>query len=174
MVQYRATKFILNDYISDYRSKLIKLYILPLSMLLELNDICFFVRSLKLISSDSNISFNILNYTQFSQNQTRSTSFSKLVQPLVKNNRDKQLYFNILPYLWNSLPPIDLSLSLTTIKSKLMDIFWDSFTTKFNPANYCTYFYSYTCHKCFSQPKSCFSVRPFINYYQFMYHLSCH
>ena len=127
-------------------------------MLLELNDICFFVRSIKLISSDSNISFNILNYTQFSQNQTRSTSFSKLVRPLVKN-RDKQLYFNRLTYLWNSLPPIDLSLSLTTIKSKLhvMDIFWDSFT-RFNPDNYCTYFYSCPCHTYFSQPKSCFSV----------------
>ena len=157
-VQRRATKFILNDYTSDYRSRLIKLQILPLSMLLELNDICFFVRSLKLITSDSNISFNILNYNQFSQNQTRSTSFSKLIQPLIKNNRDKQFYFNRLPYLWNSLPPVDLSLSFITIKSKLMKIFWESFVTRFNPDNYCTYFYSCPCSKCFSQPKSCFSV----------------
>ena len=87
----RATKFILNDYTSDYRSRLIKLHILPLSMLLELSDICFFVRSLKLVSF--NISFNISNYTQFSQNPNRSKSYSKLVQSLVKNNRDKQFYF---------------------------------------------------------------------------------
>ena len=127
-------------------------------MLLELNDICFFVRSLKLITSDSNISFNILNYNQFSQNQTRSASFSKLIQPLIKNNRDKQFYFNRLPYLWNSLPPVDLSLSFITIKSKLMKIFWESFITRFNPDNFCTYFYSCPCSKCFSQPKSCFSV----------------
>ena len=33
-VQRRATKFILNDYATDYRSRLIKLHILPLSMLL--------------------------------------------------------------------------------------------------------------------------------------------
>ena len=39
-VQRRATKFILNDYTSNCRSRLIKLHILPLSMLLELNDIC--------------------------------------------------------------------------------------------------------------------------------------
>ena len=155
-VQHRATKFILNDYTSDYRSRLIDLHILPLSMLLELCDICFFVKSLKLTSS--NISFNILNYTSFSQNSTRSKSYSKLVQPLIKNNRDKQFYFNRLPYLWNSLPPIDLSLSFTTIKSKLMVIFWDTFISKFNPNNYCTYFFSCPCPRCFSHPKSCFSI----------------
>lgn len=38
-VQRRATKFILNDYVSDYRTRLLKLHILPLSMLHELNDI---------------------------------------------------------------------------------------------------------------------------------------
>ena len=43
-LQRRATKYILNDYTSDYRSRLIKLQLLPLSMLLELNDICFFCK----------------------------------------------------------------------------------------------------------------------------------
>ena len=42
-IQRRATKYILNDYTSDYRSRLITLNLLPMSMLLELNDICFFV-----------------------------------------------------------------------------------------------------------------------------------
>ena len=42
-LQRRATKYILNDYTSDYRSRLIKFQLLPLSMLLELNDICFFL-----------------------------------------------------------------------------------------------------------------------------------
>ena len=42
-LQRRATKYILNDYTSDYRSRLIKLQLLPLSMLLELNEICFFL-----------------------------------------------------------------------------------------------------------------------------------
>ena len=163
---HHATKFILNDYTSNYSSRLIKLHILPLSMLFELSDICFFLRSLKLISS--NISFNILNYISFSQNPTRSKSYTKLVQPLVKNNRDKQFYFNRLPCLWNSLPPIDLSLSFITIRSKLMDIFWKSFITRF----------TWPCPRCFSQPKSCFFVWPFIKlsilYINFMYHLSCY
>ena len=38
-LQRRATKYILNDYESDYRSRLIKLHILPLTMVLEVNDI---------------------------------------------------------------------------------------------------------------------------------------
>ena len=56
-VQRRATKYILNDYISDYRSRLVKLDLLPLTMLLEFNDICFFIQSLKHISPSN--SFNI-------------------------------------------------------------------------------------------------------------------
>ena len=39
-VQRLATKLILNDYVSDYRTRQLKLHILPLSMLHELNDTC--------------------------------------------------------------------------------------------------------------------------------------
>ena len=42
-VQRRATKFILNDYNSNYRDRLIKLCILPLMYWLELNDIMYLV-----------------------------------------------------------------------------------------------------------------------------------
>ena len=153
-VQRRATKFILNDYTSDYRSRLIKLQLLPLSMLLEFNDICFFVKSLKLTSDDN--SFDITKYITFSHNRTRSGSYRKLVQPLVRSNRDKQFYFNRLPYLWNSLPPIDLELSYTTIKRKLRDIFWNSFLTNFNPENNCSFYCNCLCPRCFNNPKSCF------------------
>ena len=155
-LQHRATKYILNDYTSDYRSRLIQLKLLPLAMQLELNDICFFIKSLKLTSSSN--SFNISMYTSFSVNPTRSGSYRKLVQPLVKSNRDKQFYFNRLPYLWNSLPPIDLSLSLSSIRLKLIDIFWDSFLKSFNPDILCTYYFSCPCHNCFQQPRSRFTT----------------
>ena len=155
-VQRRATKYILNYYISDYRSRLVKLNLLPLTMLLEFNDICFFIQSIKHISTSN--SFNISKYVSFSQHHTRSGSFRKLnVQPLIKHSRDKQFYFNRLPHLWNSLPPIDLSLSYETIRSKLKDIFWSKFMANFNPENNCTYFYSCLCPSCFSQPRSRFT-----------------
>ena len=44
-VQRRASKYLLNDYSSDYKSRLISLKPLPLSMVMELNDILFFLRS---------------------------------------------------------------------------------------------------------------------------------
>ena len=155
-LQRRATKYILNDFTSGYRSRLIQLKLLPVSMQLELNDICFFIKSLKLISPNN--SFKISKYTSFSVNLTRSGSYRKLVQPLVKNNKDKQFYFNRLPYLWNSLPPIDLNLSFNCTRTKLIDIFWDSFLSRFNAENQCTYYFSCPCHSCFSQPKSCFTT----------------
>ena len=45
-VQHLATKIILNDYSSTYRERLIKTGLLPLSMVLKINDILFFVCSL--------------------------------------------------------------------------------------------------------------------------------
>ena len=154
-LQRRATKYILNDYSSDYRSRLITLNLLPISMLLELNDLCFFVRSIK--NSSPNNSFNISEYVSFSRNHTRSGTHRKLVQSSIRHNRDKQFYFNRLPHLWNSLPPIDLNLSFDTIKRQLKSIFWKSYLAKFNPDISCSYYYSCPCSKCFPQPKSCFN-----------------
>uniref|UniRef100_A0A1X7V5Q9 Reverse transcriptase domain-containing protein n=1 Tax=Amphimedon queenslandica TaxID=400682 RepID=A0A1X7V5Q9_AMPQE len=45
-IQRRATKYILNDYTSDYKSRLIALDLLPLSMVIEIADITFFLKSL--------------------------------------------------------------------------------------------------------------------------------
>ena len=59
-VQRRATKYILNDYTSDYRSRLVKLNVLPVSMLLELNDICFFIKSLKTSLRTTLLTFPIM------------------------------------------------------------------------------------------------------------------
>ena len=87
-VQRRASKFILNDYTPNYKTHLLQLCLLPLSIFYELNDIYFFVKPIKQLSS----SFNILNYVSFSCNNTRSASL-KLVQPLVLNNRHKHFFF---------------------------------------------------------------------------------
>ena len=103
-----ATKFILNDYSSDYKSRLLKLNLLPLTMIY---DICFFVKSLKQPST----SFNITDFVSFSHNSTRSGSHLKLVHQLAKANRFNQFYFTRLPRIWTALPPMDLSKSYITI-----------------------------------------------------------
>ena len=47
-IQRRATKFILNNYTSDYKHRLVTHHnIFPLSVIYELNDILLFIRSLK-------------------------------------------------------------------------------------------------------------------------------
>ena len=136
--------FILNDYTSSYKSRLLKLKLLPLTMIYELKDVCFFVKSFQQTST----SFNIMDFVAFSPNNTRSGSHRKLVQQLVRVNRSKQFYFNRLPRLWNSLPPIDLSNSYTTIVAYLKRIFWDHFISTFDQFNTCTYHYCCPCAKC--------------------------
>ena len=46
-VQRRATKYVCNDYTSDYKSRLISLQLLPLMHWLELRDILFLVKCLQ-------------------------------------------------------------------------------------------------------------------------------
>ena len=60
-IQRRATKFILNDYQSSYRFRLVELHLLPFMYLFELYDIIFVIKSLK----NPTISFNSYNFIQF-------------------------------------------------------------------------------------------------------------
>ena len=61
-IQRRATKFILNNYDSNYKTRLLTLKLLPLMYLLELQDIIFTVKSLKYPTKG----FNILHHISFS------------------------------------------------------------------------------------------------------------
>ena len=67
-VQRRATKFILNDYISSYKTRLQQLNLLPLMYTYELNDLMFLVKSLKAHTDN----FDIKNFITFNTNSTRS------------------------------------------------------------------------------------------------------
>ena len=111
LLQRRATKYILSDNSSSYKDRLISLKLLPLMMQFELNDAMFFVSCLKHPTS----AFNISEYVTFSSHTTRCTSTLKLKHSIAKTNSERHLYFNRLPRLWNSLPVIDLGMSLPTI-----------------------------------------------------------
>ena len=54
-IQRKATKFILNDYTSDYKSRLESLHILPLTQWFELQDIMFLIKCLQCPSDTVNI-----------------------------------------------------------------------------------------------------------------------
>ena len=149
-IQKRATKFILNDYSSDYKSRLCKLHLLPLMFRLELNDVMFFVSSLK---SENKDHFDILKYVCFSSCGTRSSSSFKLKHMSSKCNRQLHSYFFKLPRIWNSLPPIDpYTVSFSTIKSRITSHLIDHFLDNFDSDNPCTYHYTCPCHKCSKTP----------------------
>ena len=143
-VQRRATKYILNDYSSDYKTRLRKLGILPLMYFFDFQDIIFLVNCLK--EPDSN--FPILNYISFSSLNTRSSTFFKLTTNKAKSNVSRHFYFNRVTRLWNFLPPIDLNLSLPTIRSDLKRTFWKHFESSFKSSDHCSFHLLCPCNRC--------------------------
>ena len=138
-VQRKATKWILNDYKLDYRSRLSSLQLLPLMMSFEIADIVFFLSSLKAPSP----AFDISHYVHFSTSHTRSSGL-KLQHRLSHNNLSRHYYFNRLPRLWNRLPSsLDLlSCSIPLAKSRLANFMWLSFENHFHCSNICTYHFN--------------------------------
>ena len=141
------TKYILNDYTSDYKTRLLKLKLLPLMYLLDLSDVLFFIKSIKLPSDN----FNILHFVSFSSSNTRSSSHNKLNHKYSRSNKIRNSYFVRLPRLWNSLPPIDLNQSFSSIKTYIYNYLWKHFEANFNQFNPCTFHYSCTCSNCYQR-----------------------
>ena len=149
-IQRRVTKYILNDPSSDYRSRLVALQMLPLMMQLELYDIMFFVRCLK----EPTNTFNISAHVTFSSNSTRSSTYFKLKHSLCRTNTLQHFYFNRLPRLWNSLPPLNMNQSISRIKRNVHQFLWNHFMQHFVSDNVCTYHFLCPCSKCSHLPVS--------------------
>ena len=67
-VQRRATKYILQDYTSDYKTRLLSLELLPLMLWFELQDVLFLVKCIK----EPMDNVNIFNYVEFVSTNTRA------------------------------------------------------------------------------------------------------
>ena len=63
--------------------------------------------------------FDICRYISFSTSSTRSGFAQRMSHVRSTNNSSRHFYFNRLPRLWNSLPPINLEQSIPTIKNHL-------------------------------------------------------
>ena len=124
-IQRRATKFIMNDYTSDYKSCLLYLNLLPLMYVFEITDIIFLVKSFKFPSA----SFNINNYVSFS---TTRSSGVKLIHNSSSTNKLRNHYFIRICRLWNAIPIISLNLSVSIIKKHVKVFFWNHFITNFD------------------------------------------
>ena len=143
-VQRRATKYILNDYTSCYKTRLIKLKLLPLMYLFELQDILFAIKSIK----TPTIQFNITNYISFNSASTRSGVNNKLIPPHHLNNTSRHSYFHRLLSLWNAMPVFDLNMSFITLKLKLKKYLWEHFLNNFDDSDNCTLHYLCPCSGC--------------------------
>ena len=108
IVQRRATKYILNDFTSDYKSRLIKLQLLPLMHIFDLSDIILFIKSYK----TPHAAFDITKYVSYATGNMRLSIHHKLNQTRSSDNTTKNFYFNRLPRLWNYLPVISTELNL--------------------------------------------------------------
>ena len=148
-IQRRATKYILNDYTSDYKTRLISLDILPLMAELEIGDLTFFLRNLKTPGDH----FDVTRHLHFSNKSTRSATHKKLTQVRSETTHARNTFFNRLPRLWNSLPPLDPEASLECNKKRLKIIFKDNFIKNFDPSITCTHHYICPCHRCSHSPK---------------------
>ena len=134
-IQRRATKYILSDYISDYKSKLVSLYLLPLMYSYELTDILLLIKSLKYPDS----SFPVKNYITFSSSNNRFGHNMKLIHQSSNFSIAHRTYFKRVVRLWNALPPINLSLSLPSIKNQITEFMWTHFLKYFSPSNPCSF-----------------------------------
>ena len=147
-IQRRASKYILSDFSSDYKSRLTSLNMLPLMMQLELYDILLFIKTLKYPSE----SFNILDFVSFCSGSSRSAAHLKLqLSPANRStNRIRHFYFSRLPRLWNYLPTINLEKSVMSIKSDITAFFWSRFKQTFDPSRPFTYHAVCPCARCSS------------------------
>ena len=143
-IQRRGTKYILNDFNSDYKTRLISLHLLSLMYTYELLDIIFLVRNLKFPDP----SFPVKDYIQFSSSSTRVSSYSKLIHLSSRTNKSHHSFFKRVTRLWNALPPIDLTQSVNTIKQQLKEFLWSHFINNFDPDSPCTYHFHCPCNRC--------------------------
>ena len=88
-IQRRASKYITNDFSTNYRDRLIAIQLLPLMYRFELLDIMFFIKCLKF----PNPSFPVLDFVSLTNsNNTRSSSFSKLIHQSRRNRLPQHSY----------------------------------------------------------------------------------
>ena len=142
-VQRRATKFITNDYSSNYKIRLQRLHLLPLMYWLELQDLLYLIKNLQYPS----VSLNIYNHVSFVASKTRRNHLM-LKYKHTKSSIARHFYFNRVVKLWNAVQPVDLNQSFHTIKHHLINLLWRKFETSFDPDNICSFHFVCPCNKC--------------------------
>jgi hypothetical protein len=150
-IQRRATKFILNNYDSDYKTRLINLNLLPLSYFREICDLCLYY---KCRYNLCNLDLSLLipsNQKTVMTRQARDRNRLAIAQ--TKTETFAKFYTKRLPNLWNNIP-LDAKLLLPRnkdiipFKSKLQQIYRDKTLSDFNADDPCTWITHCRCPSC--------------------------
>ncbi len=136
IIQRRATKYILKDYTSDYKSRLLSLHMLPLMLVRPTRLMIKFLK-------DPQDTINVYQYIRFVNSNTRAGKNPKMCH---RFTRLRNFYFVRIVRLWNSI--INLTLSVHANKAKLRHFLWKHFELNFNCKNMCSYHYLCPCYKC--------------------------
>lgn len=155
-IQRRATHYITNNFRYDhalyinYKARLLKLNLLPLSYRRELYDLIFFLKSL-----NSSNGYNVHKHLRFNTGtRTRRQAHGlDLRLPLCVTERARQFFPNRLALLWNALP-LSIRKKLrymsdpNAIKSVLLPYFTKRLREIFDPEDTCTWMHVCKCNKC--------------------------
>lgn len=151
-VQRRATKYILNDYASDYKTRLKQAKLIPLNYYKEYRDLCFLY---KCIHGFYNINiFEFIRFQNYSQQQTRLRSSQFVIQPnKCKTWKGDEFFFNRIAYSWNKLPSELKSIKcknkdIWPFKNKLLEFYQLRTETVFQDDNPCTWVLCCRCPIC--------------------------
>ena len=145
-IQRRATKFILNDYSSDYFDRLKQLNLLPLMYTFELN-VYAKVTQASLSFFEYHRLRNFLLMEIPGPPQVAKWFMLETIIMLVDI-----FFFNRIPRLWNALPPIDLSLPIKANKTRIIICLWLHFLSNFRHDKPCTFHFLSPCSRCSNTP----------------------
>ena len=151
-LQRRATKYILNDYTSDYKTRLSELKLLPLCYHKEICDLSFFYKSLNgFIDFDLK---SIFNFYQSTEPSTRMGSKGiMLMLGHARTERHHSFYANRMPHMWNALSQDTRQVTcknkfVKPFRSKLFSCYSDRTALLFDVNNSCTWVTFCRCARC--------------------------
>ena len=151
-IQRRATKFILNDFRSDYKTRLLKLALVPLSFFKEICDLCVFYKCFHNFY-DYNILSDVSLYEP-SQHRTRlNIAPLRLRDKAFKTETAASFYTYRIEKLWNTLPPdirriICHNKKIIPFKRNLNIYYTNKLISRFDPDDTCTWVCHCRCARC--------------------------
>jgi hypothetical protein len=151
-IQRHATKYILNDYVSDYKTRLINTGLLPLSYLREIYDLIFFYKC-----TNGFYNLDLTSLIPFRNSDSAVTTRNdhdplRLEIPISRTVTARRFFSFRIVDTWNSLP-LSIRSVVCTNKNvlplkQLLFLHYRNKLSTFDPDNCCTWATRCTCAAC--------------------------